>query len=132
VTRGCTVRLAGDVRSSSQSAVPLPPQLVSSMSPVEMLFTLSYGSLDASHSPRSLLTSSAAALHTATWKHNAVVGIYVLPPSLLYLIHDLLFLPISTIESAVDKRLITHCCVSRLACSRLSGHIEPHSPRLQA
>ena len=48
------------------------------------------------------------------------------------LIHDLLFLPISTIESAVGKRLITHCCVSRLACSRLSGHIEPHSPRLQA
>jgi len=44
------------------------------------------------------------------------------------LIHDLLFLPISTIESAVGKRLITHCCVSRLACSRLSGHIEPHSP----
>ena len=34
------------------------------------------------------------------------------------LIHDLLFLPISTIESAVGKRLITHCCVSRLACSR--------------
>jgi len=53
----------------------------------------------------------------------------------LTLIHDLLFLPISTIESAVGKRLITHCCVSRgtrLACSRLSGHIEPHSPRLQA
>ena len=48
------------------------------------------------------------------------------------LIHDLLFLPIFTIESAVGKRLITHCCVSRLACSRLSGHIEPHSPRLQA
>jgi len=48
------------------------------------------------------------------------------------LIHDLLFLPISTIESAVGKRLITHCCVSRLACSRLSGYIEPHSPRLQA
>ena len=48
------------------------------------------------------------------------------------LIHDLLFLPISTTESAVGKRLITHCCVSRLACSRLSGHIEPHSPRLQA
>jgi len=47
------------------------------------------------------------------------------------LIHDLLFLPISTIESAVGKRLITHCCISRLACSRLSGHIEPHSPRLQ-
>jgi len=39
------------------------------------------------------------------------------------LIHDLLFLPISTIEFAVGKRLITHCCVSRLACSRLSGHI---------
>ena len=50
----------------------------------------------------------------------------------LHLIHDLLFLPISTIESAVGKRLITHCCVSRLACSRLSGLIEPHSPRLQA
>jgi len=47
-------------------------------------------------------------------------------------IHDLRFLPISTIESAVGKRHITHCCVSRLACSRLSGHIEPHSPRLQA
>ena len=44
------------------------------------------------------------------------------------LIHDLLFLPISTIQSAVGKRLITHCCVSCLACSRLSGHIEPHSP----
>jgi len=29
------------------------------------------------------------------------------------LIHDLLFLPISTIESAVGKRLITHCRVSR-------------------
>jgi len=28
----------------------------------------------------------------------------------------------------VYKRLITHCCVSRLACSRLSGHIKPHSP----
>jgi len=38
------------------------------------------------------------------------------------LIHDLRFLPISTIESAVGKRLITHCCVLRLACSRLSGH----------
>ena len=50
----------------------------------------------------------------------------------LVLIPDLLFLPISTIESAVGKRLITHCCISRLACSRLSGHIEPHSPRLQA
>ena len=49
-----------------------------------------------------------------------------------FLIHDLLFLPISTTESAVGKRLITHCCVLRLACSRLSGHIEPHSPRLQA
>jgi len=46
----------------------------------------------------------------------------------LMLIHDLLFLPISIIESAVGKRLITHCCVSRLACSRLSGHIKPHSP----
>jgi len=45
-----------------------------------------------------------------------------------YLIHDLLFLPISTIESAVGKRLITHCCVSRLACSRSNGHIEPHLP----
>jgi len=45
-----------------------------------------------------------------------------------YLIHDLLFLPISTIESAMGKHLITHCCVSRLACSRSSGHIEPHSP----
>jgi len=45
-----------------------------------------------------------------------------------HLINDLLFLPISTIESAVGKRLITHCCVSLLACSRLSGHIEPHSP----
>ena len=44
------------------------------------------------------------------------------------LIHDLLFLPISTVESAVGYSLITHCCVSRLACSRLSGHIEPHSP----
>ena len=44
------------------------------------------------------------------------------------LIHDLLFLPISAIEFAVGKRLITHCCVSRLACSRLSGHIEPYSP----
>ena len=44
------------------------------------------------------------------------------------LTHDLLFLPISTIQSAMGKRLITHCCVSRLACSRLSGHIEPHSP----
>ena len=50
----------------------------------------------------------------------------------IFLIHDLLFLPISTIESAVGKRFITHCCVSRLACSRLSGHIEPHLPRLQA
>jgi len=49
-----------------------------------------------------------------------------------FLIHDLLFLPISTIESAVGKRLITHCCASRLACSLLSGHIEPHSPRLQS
>ena len=49
-----------------------------------------------------------------------------------FLIHDLLFLPISTIESAVGKRLITHCCVSCLACSCLSGHIELHSPRLQA
>jgi len=48
------------------------------------------------------------------------------------LIHDLLFLPISTIESAVGKRLITHCCVSHLACSCLSGHTEPHSPQLQA
>ena len=48
------------------------------------------------------------------------------------LIHDLLFLPISTIESAVGKCLVTHCCVSRLACSPLSGHIEPHSPPLQA
>ena len=37
------------------------------------------------------------------------------------LVRDLLFLPISTIESAVGKRLITHCCVSCLACSRLSG-----------
>jgi len=45
-----------------------------------------------------------------------------------YLIHDLLFLPISTIESAVGYTLITHCCVSRLACLRLSGHIEPHLP----
>jgi len=44
------------------------------------------------------------------------------------LIHDLLFLPISTIQSAVGYSLITHCCVSLLACSRLSGHIEPHSP----
>jgi len=44
------------------------------------------------------------------------------------LIHDLLFLPISTIQSAVGHSLITHCCVSRLSCSRLSGHIEPHSP----
>jgi len=43
-------------------------------------------------------------------------------------LHDLLFLPISTVQSAVGKRLITHCCVSHLACSRLSGHIEPHSP----
>jgi len=42
------------------------------------------------------------------------------------------FFPISAIQSAVGKRLITHCCVSPLACSRLSGHIEPHSPRLQA
>ena len=42
------------------------------------------------------------------------------------------FSPYLTIECAVGKRLITHCCVSRLACSRLSGHIEPHSPRLQA
>jgi len=41
-------------------------------------------------------------------------------------VHYLLFLPIYTIESAVGKRLITHCCVLRLACSRLSGHIEPH------
>ena len=49
-------------------------------------------------------------------------------PRRLHLIHDLLFLPISTIQSAVGKRLITHCCISRLACSRLSGHIEPHSP----
>ena len=48
------------------------------------------------------------------------------------LIHDLLFLAISAIESAVGKRLITHCCVSRVARSRLSGLIEPHSPRLQA
>jgi len=48
------------------------------------------------------------------------------------LIHDLLFLPISTIESAVGKRLITHCSVSLLACSRLSGHIQLHSPQLQA
>jgi len=39
-----------------------------------------------------------------------------------------IFLPISTIESAVGKCLITHCRVSRLACSRLSGHIEPHLP----
>jgi len=31
------------------------------------------------------------------------------------LIHDLLFLPISTIQSAVGKRLITHCCVSPFA-----------------
>jgi len=45
---------------------------------------------------------------------------------------SLIHLPISTIQSAVEKRLITHCCVSRLGCSRLSGHIEPHSPRLQA
>jgi len=49
-----------------------------------------------------------------------------------FLIRDLLFLPISTIESALRKRLITQCCVSRLACSRLSGHIEPHLPGLQA
>jgi len=48
--------------------------------------------------------------------------------SIVWLIHGLHFLPISTIESAVGKRLITHCCVSRLACSRLSGHIEPHLP----
>ena len=48
------------------------------------------------------------------------------------LIHDLLFLPISTIESAVGKRLITHCCILRLVCSRLSGHIEQHLPPLQA
>jgi len=46
----------------------------------------------------------------------------------VYLIRDLLLLPISKIESAVGKRLITHCCVSRPACSRLSGHIEPHLP----
>jgi len=52
--------------------------------------------------------------------------------AVVVLIHDLLFLPISTIESAVGKRLITHCCVSRLACSLLSGPIEPHSPQLQA
>jgi len=26
----------------------------------------------------------------------------------------------------VVKRLVTRCCISRLACSRLSGHIEPH------
>jgi len=44
------------------------------------------------------------------------------------LIHDLLFLPISTVQSAVGKGLIPHCCVSRLACSRLSGHTEPHLP----
>jgi len=30
-----------------------------------------------------------------------------------FLVHDLLFLPISTIESAAGKRLITHCRVSR-------------------
>jgi len=51
----------------------------------------------------------------------------IIHPSNL-LIHNLLLLPISTIDSAVGKRLITHCCVSRLACSRLSGHIEPHLP----
>jgi len=38
-------------------------------------------------------------------------------PTHLALIHALLFLLISTIESAVGKRLVTHCCVSRLACS---------------
>jgi len=40
-----------------------------------------------------------------------------------HLIHGLLFLPISTIESAVGKRLITHCCVSRLAWVDTSSHI---------
>jgi len=61
-------------------------------------------------------------------------GLYRRGRAIVYrgLIHDLLFLPISTIESAVGKRLITHCCILRLACSRLSEHIEPHSPRLQA
>ena len=48
--------------------------------------------------------------------------------SVSVLIHDLLFRPICTIESAVGKRLITHCCISCLACSRLSGHVVPHSP----
>jgi len=56
-------------------------------------------------------------------------SLFIFSPTNRSVIHDLLFLPISTIESAVGKRLITHCCVSRLACSRLSGHIEPHSPR---
>jgi len=46
----------------------------------------------------------------------------------IILIHDLLFFSISTIESAVGYSLITHCCISRLACSHLSEHIEPHSP----
>jgi len=57
--------------------------------------------------------------------------VYVIVMNLL-LIHDLLFLAIFTIESAVGKRLITHTCISHLACSRLSGHIEPHSPQLQS
>ena len=69
-------------------------------------------------------------LHTI---HDAVQTIIKHPQTNIYhLIHDLLFLAISTIESAVGKRLKTHCCVSRLACSRSSGHMEPHSPRLQA
>jgi len=62
---------------------------------------------------------------------NSTVKTDKLTVGLVTLIHDLLFLPISTIESAVGKRLKTHCCVSCLACSRLSGHIEQHSPRLQ-
>ena len=61
-----------------------------------------------------------------------VIRVYEYMHCRLFLIHDLLFLPISTIESAVGKRLITQCCVSRLAGSRLSGYIDTHSPRLQA
>jgi len=42
-------------------------------------------------------------------KNHIVYGtIYI-----IHLIHDLLFLLISTVESAVGKRLITHCCISR-------------------
>ena len=76
-----------------------------------------------------LTTTTVHCTGTGHWApHNHVTCLRTIQLHLLLLIHDLLFLPISTIESTVGKRLITHCCVSRLACSRLSGHIELHLP----